>query len=145
MVHVPFRRPWPGDQRADRRHGGPRAGHPPLIKPHVESGKVRVIAVDGQDRHPALPAVPTLQEAGLNVDHHRRLWPQRADRYGPKPILARLRKVMTEMIEDKRWSIACACSAMKRSPDRRRLQDFIVKDLEQWRAVAKAANIKIEN
>jgi hypothetical protein len=24
-------------------------------------------------------------------------------------------------------------------------KDFIVKDLEQWRAVAKAANIKIEN
>ena len=60
--------------------------------------------------------------------------------------MARLRKAMDEMIEGQGGG---------RAPARARLsscdhligdayRDFIVKDLEQWRAVAKAANIKIE-
>ena len=64
----------------------------------------------------------------------------------PEPILARLRKVMTEMIEDK--AVVERLRVLGYESDHLigdAYKDFIVKDLEQWRAVAKAANIKIEN
>ena len=35
------------------------------VLPHVQAGKLRVLAVTGRERDPTLPEVPTLQEAGL--------------------------------------------------------------------------------
>jgi len=118
---------------------------PPLIKPHVESGAVRVVAVTGKARHPVLPDVPTLQEAGLNVTTIVS-YGLSAPTGTPEPILARLRKVMTEVIEDK--AVVERLRVLGYESDHLigdAYRDFIVKDLEQWRAVAKAANIKIEN
>jgi tripartite-type tricarboxylate transporter receptor subunit TctC len=37
----------------------------PNVLPHVQAGKLRVLAVTGRERDPTLPDVPTLQEAGL--------------------------------------------------------------------------------
>lgn len=37
----------------------------PLLLPHIRSGALRALAVSGAQRHPALPEVPTLQEAGI--------------------------------------------------------------------------------
>lgn len=36
--------------------------------PHVQSGRLRVIAIAGPDRHPTFPQVPTLAEAGVPFD-----------------------------------------------------------------------------
>lgn len=37
----------------------------PIAVPHINAGKLRLLAVCGEARTPAFPAVPTLQEAGL--------------------------------------------------------------------------------
>src|SRR5258706_12672087 len=37
----------------------------PVAVPHVQSGKLRAIAVTGAARSPLLPEVPTVSEAGL--------------------------------------------------------------------------------
>ena len=67
----------------------------PLIKPQVDSGTVRVVAVTGTARHPLLPDVPTLQESGLNVTTIVS-YGLSAPADTPEPILAKLRKDMTE-------------------------------------------------
>jgi tripartite-type tricarboxylate transporter receptor subunit TctC len=36
------------------------------LLPHINAGKVRMLAVNGAERHPALQAVPTFQELGLD-------------------------------------------------------------------------------
>lgn len=36
--------------------------------PHVQSGRLRIIAIAGPDRHPTFPQVPTLGEAGVPFD-----------------------------------------------------------------------------
>lgn len=38
---------------------------PPSVLGHVQSGKLRALAVTGKTRHPGLPNVPTVAEAGL--------------------------------------------------------------------------------
>jgi tripartite-type tricarboxylate transporter receptor subunit TctC len=38
---------------------------PPLVQPHIASGKLRVIAVSSRVRSPVLPNVPTVQEQGV--------------------------------------------------------------------------------
>jgi tripartite-type tricarboxylate transporter receptor subunit TctC len=37
----------------------------PLLLPHIQSGALRPLAVSGSRRHPSLPNVPTVQEAGI--------------------------------------------------------------------------------
>jgi len=37
----------------------------PLLRPHFETGTLRPLAVSGARRHPALPNVPTVAEAGI--------------------------------------------------------------------------------
>jgi tripartite-type tricarboxylate transporter receptor subunit TctC len=37
----------------------------PLLLPHIRSGALKALAVSGPARHPALPEVPTMQEAGV--------------------------------------------------------------------------------
>jgi tripartite-type tricarboxylate transporter receptor subunit TctC len=65
MVHVPFNGSPPAVQNlvGGQVHG---AFLPLLaVKPHVESGKVRVLAVTSPQRSPLLPAVPTFNEQGF--------------------------------------------------------------------------------
>jgi tripartite-type tricarboxylate transporter receptor subunit TctC len=38
---------------------------PPSVGPHVQSGKLKALAVTSKERHPMLPDVPTTKEAGL--------------------------------------------------------------------------------
>jgi len=145
MVHVPFAGLGPTTNALIAGTVDLALVTPPLIKPHVESGAVRVVAVTGKTRHPLLPNVPTLQEAGLNVTTIVS-YGLSAPTGTPEPILAKLRKTMTEMIEDK--AVVERLRVLGYESDHLigdAYKNFIVKDLEQWRAVAKAANIKIEN
>jgi tripartite-type tricarboxylate transporter receptor subunit TctC len=145
MVHVPFAGLGPTTNALIAGTVDLALVTPPLIKPHVDSGAVRVVAVTGKTRHPLLPDVPTLQETGLNVTTIVS-YGLSAPTGTPEPILAKLRKVMTEMIEDK--AVVERLRVIGYESDHLigdAYRDFIVKDLEQWRAVAKAANIKIDN
>jgi tripartite-type tricarboxylate transporter receptor subunit TctC len=145
MVHVPFAGLGPTTNALIAGTVDLALVTPPLIKPHVESGAVRVLAVTGKTRHPLLPDVPTLQETGLNVTTIVS-YGLSAPTGTPEPILAWLRKAMTELIEDK--AVVERLRGLGYESDHLigdAYRDFVVKDLEQWRAVAKAANIKIEN
>jgi tripartite-type tricarboxylate transporter receptor subunit TctC len=61
-------------------------------------------------------------------------------------IVARLRKVLSDMMSDRAFTDHLYSMGFEVRPligDEYR--DFIASDLEKWRAVAKAGNIKIEN
>ncbi len=64
MVHVPFNGTPPAVQNLVG--GQVHAAFLPLtaVRPHVESGKVRVLAVSTPKRSPLMPAVPTFVEEG---------------------------------------------------------------------------------
>jgi tripartite-type tricarboxylate transporter receptor subunit TctC len=64
MVHVPFNGTPPAVQSLVG--GQVQAAFLPLlaVKPHVESGKVRVLAVSTPQRSPLMPGVPTFTEEG---------------------------------------------------------------------------------
>ena len=65
MVHVPFNGTPPAVQNLVG--GQVQAAFLPLlaVKPHVDSGKVKVLAVTSPKRSPLMPNVPTFTEQGL--------------------------------------------------------------------------------
>ena len=65
LTHVPFR-----GQPTTEMIGGQidlMFALPTPLLPHIQSGKLRVLAVSGKERNPRLPDVPTFKEFGINT------------------------------------------------------------------------------
>jgi tripartite-type tricarboxylate transporter receptor subunit TctC len=91
-----------------------------------------------------MPDVPTLKEAGLNVSTIVG-YGLSAPAGTPEPVLAKLRQGISNMMKDK--ALIARLSELGYETDLQlgdAYRDFILKDLEQWRGVAKAANISID-
>ncbi len=79
------------------------AGHVPMtitsvqaVKGLVESGKVRALAVTGSTRSPAMPDVPTMQEAGVPAaDVELRFW---FAIFGPKGMPAAVKAKLSQAV-----------------------------------------------
>jgi tripartite-type tricarboxylate transporter receptor subunit TctC len=62
MVHVPYRGGALAIQDLVAGNIGVSFGSPPALLPHVQSGKIRMVAMAERKRHPDFPDLPTLEE-----------------------------------------------------------------------------------
>lgn len=118
---------------------------PPQAKQLIAAGSIRALATTGEKRSRVLPEVPTLREVGVNgtaVICYGLLAPAKTD----PQIVARLRGTLSDMMRDQAFTDHLYALGFEVRPligdDYR---DFIVKDLDKWRAVAKAGNIKMRS
>ena len=145
MVHVPFAGLGPATNALVAGTVDVSLVIPVQAKQLIEAGSVRGLAVTGETRSRVLPDVPTLIEQGLKetaIISYGLTAPAKTD----GKIIARLRQVMNEMMKDDAFTGQFTKLGFELRPligDQYR--DFIVKDLERWRAVAKIANIRIGN
>src|SRR5712691_8375124 len=103
-VHIPYK--GGGQAIADIV-----AGHVPMTitsvqatKSLVEAGKIKALAVTSAARSPAMPSVPTMQEAGIKpADVELRFW---FGIFGPRgmpaAVKAKLEKAVSAVIGDQR-------------------------------------------
>jgi tripartite-type tricarboxylate transporter receptor subunit TctC len=74
------------------------ASPPGMAVPHVEAGKLRVLAAWGAKRHPAFPDVPTLKELGYDVENY--VWSGVfAPKGVPGPVMAILQKAVAAAVK----------------------------------------------
>jgi tripartite-type tricarboxylate transporter receptor subunit TctC len=102
-VHIPYK--GGGQAIADVV-----AGHVPMTitsvqatKSLVESGKIKALAVTSATRSPAMPAVPTMQEAGVKktIDVELRFWfGVFAPKGLPDPVKAQLEKALATVMSN---------------------------------------------
>ena len=66
LTHVPYK--GSGQAIADVLAGQVQVfiTTPPSVMQHVQAGKLKALAVTGKSRHPGMPQVPTVAEAGLS-------------------------------------------------------------------------------
>ncbi len=62
MVHVPFKGGGPAIADTVAGHTQVHLGSLPTEMPHIRAGKLKVLAVGGKKRNPALPDYPTISE-----------------------------------------------------------------------------------
>ena len=74
MTHVPYK--GSGQAIADVLAGQVQVfiTTPPSVMQHVQAGKLKALAVTGKTRHPQMPQVPTVAEAGGPADFEVRSW-----------------------------------------------------------------------
>ncbi len=118
----------------------------PSALPQVRSGKLRALAVTTLTRSKQLPDVPTVSESGLPGFEYSNWYGFLVPAKTPKPIIQRLFKEMTAVLNatDVRERLVSAGMdpAPSKSPDE--LDQFLPKDQEKWARVVKTAGIKFD-
>jgi tripartite-type tricarboxylate transporter receptor subunit TctC len=113
--------------------------------PHVQSGKLRAIAVTTAKRIPALPNVPTVAESGL-PGYEVILWHGLIGPKGlPRPIVERVNAEVTKALSLKQTADQLQNDGVAPAggtPEQFRAQ--ITKEIDVWRKVAAAAGVKAE-
>ena len=148
---------------ADAVHVGYRgnqAGFPDLVngriafmavdvvgaKPLVDRGEINAIALSDDERHPAVPAVPTSVEAGL-PDYRFTTWSgMYAPKNTPREIIARIHADMTEayaLPEVRERILGMGGSQVPpMGPDD--FQAFTVQQIAAWGRIIRQADIRVE-
>ncbi len=113
--------------------------------PHIKSGKLRAIGVTGPARLPALPDVPTFDEAGLK-GYDATGWQGIFVPAGtPKEIVAKLSDALLKTMADKGVAerfVANGAEVTPSTPDA--FAKYIGSEIDKWTRIAKAANIKVD-
>ena len=145
MVHVPY------------KGGGPAlndviGGQVPLFfgnlastLQHVQSGKLKALAVTSAKRSPILPEVPTLAEAGLKGAEIYEWNAVFAPANTPEPVVAKLASAFQQALESPEVKARVAQlggDIQKGSPDE--AKKFIDQQINQWSRVIKERGITTE-
>ena len=143
ILHVPYR--GGADALNDLLPGNVHMQNEPVNLPHVKAGKLILLAVNGKQRNPDFPDVPTLSEAGIqNADV-----PIFFAFYGPKglpdAIIKKINDKMVERAKDpeflkKMWAVNAIPSPVSPAEMAKILEDDIAANAK----LIKEANIKLE-
>lgn len=116
----------------------------PMV-PHLAAGAVRALAVSADRRNPALPDVPTVQQAGV-AGYHVASWNALAAPAGTPPeVLALLQRTVREAlaaaaVQDKLGKIGMRLSASTPAE----LQALLASEIRRWGEVIRRAKIEPE-
>ena len=109
---------------------------------HIQSGKVRPLAVSGRMRAAQLPDVPTYQEVGLAPIEESSWYALFAPKGTPAPVIARLNAEMTRILatpDMKERELRMGFRLEGGTPER--LGAFLKSEIAKWAELAKRAGL----
>ena len=145
ILHVPFR--GAGPAMIDTMGGHTKVGFGSITSaiPHIRSGKLRALGIGDKRRSPALPDVPTIDEAGV-AGYEAGNWIGLVAPAGtPAPIVARLHKEIAAVLDtpDAQKQFANeGAEVWRMSPEE--FGAFMRSELAKWGRVVKEAGIKAQ-
>ena len=143
LVHVPYASS-PQAVTAVIRNDAQMACLPAIaVTPQAKAGAVKILGVSTAHRSPYLPDVPTLKEAGIDVEADA--WNGLIAPGGtPKSVAEKISKDVSEIIKQPAMREKLATQLMEpvgSSPDELRAR--MDGEISRWAPVIKAANVKI--
>ena len=110
-------------------------------KPHIDAGKLRALAVTSRKRAPALPAVPTVAEAGYGDYEALQWFGLLAPAGTPQQIVSRLHVLTAAALRDPETRRRLADEEpVGNSPEE--FSKVMKTEVEKWTKVARAANLQ---
>lgn len=115
------------------------------LLPHIKSGKLRALAVSGDQRSPLLPDVPTVAEAGV-PGYSMKNWNGIVGPAGLPPLLvARLQADLREILKDKGVQDQFAAQGVEMEIlDSKAFGQRLRDEIATWNEVVKATGAKID-
>ena len=145
MVHVPYKGTGPALQDLLGGQVDLTFGTAPPFMPHIQAGKLRVLAVTGKERLPSLPNAPTTAEAGYPGVNATSWFALFAPASVPKPIIDKLAADLKKVVEDpafRKKAEEQGATADYLSPQQ--LGERVKADFAGWAGVIKSSKIEAE-
>ncbi len=145
MVHVPYKGTGPALQDLLGGQVDLTFGTAPPFMPHIQAGKLRVLAVTGKQRLPSLPDAPTTAEAGYPGVNATSWFALFAPAATPKAIVDKLTADTRAVVQSEEFrKKAQEQGATADYQDPAQLAAKVKADLAGWAAVVKSARIEAE-
>ena len=145
LLHVPYKGIGPALTDVLGGHISLMVSSPVSSQPHVQSGKLRGLAITGRSRLAALPSVPTMIESGVPNFESTTWFGMLAPAGTPPAIIARLNKDFVALLQrpDAREQISrTGADPVGNSPEQ--FAAHIKSEIAKWGKVVKAARIQVQ-
>ena len=143
MMHVPYKGTGPALQDLLGGQVDLTFGTAPPFMPHIQAGKLKVLAVTGKERLPSLPDVPTTAETGFPGVNATSWFAMFAPAGTPAAIVSKLESdVRNALAEPAFQQKARDQGAAADFMDSKALGDMVQRDWDMWAQIVKEANIK---
>jgi tripartite-type tricarboxylate transporter receptor subunit TctC len=145
VVHVPYKGTGPAMNDLIGGHVDVMISGISSARPHLDAGTLRALAVTGEKRNPAVPDVPTFQEAGLGGVTASTYWGVLAPRGTPQPIIDRLSAEFAKAVKDP--AVVARIDQLGYLPIGGSPADYeqnLKSEIEKWADVITKANIRLE-
>jgi len=117
----------------------------PSILSQIKNGRVRALAVTTLVRSPVAPELPSLEESGYKGSAAELWWGVLAPAGTPQPIVDRLNTEINKIIQSAEMKDFFLREGAEPAPMKPAAYEaFIAAEIDRWKKVAKAADIKPE-
>jgi tripartite-type tricarboxylate transporter receptor subunit TctC len=116
------------------------------VRPHMESGRLKVLAITAAKRSPAVPDIPTIAESGVPGYEVDQWYGVITSAKVPKPIVQKLNAGIVELL--KAPDVAKRLASDGSTPVGSAPEHFdahIKSEIAKWRKLVKAAGLKLQN
>jgi len=145
MVHIPYRGIAPAT--TDLIAGQTQAMFPGLAAalPHIRGGRLRALAVTGNQRHPALKDVPTMEEAGLKGFDAQQWYGVVGPAGMPAPIVKQINDAIAQVLAQPDFRDKLSAEAVELTPmTPNQFLDYMKRDLARWTDLARERKINLD-
>ena len=114
LMHVPYR--GNGEALPDLLAGNVHAMFEAVVFPYVKAGKLTLLAVVDDERHPDFPNTPTIKESGF-PDYDMPIWFGAYAPHGtPRAVIAKLHAEISRIHDDKEFGARLMTAGMRVYP-----------------------------
>ena len=145
ITHVPYKGMGPATNDLLAGQIQVLVASAPSILGQVKGGRVRALAVTSATRSPVAPELPSLEQSGYKGSASELWWGVLAPAGTPQPVVDRLNTEINRIIlspEMKEFFLKEGAEPASMKPAE--FEAFIAAEIERWKQVAKAADIKAE-
>lgn len=113
--------------------------------PHIQSGKLRPIAIAASERSPLLPNVPTLGQDGLKAFDVENLYAVYVPKGTPPAIIGRLEREIRKILTNPDFKTRMSNQGIHPEfQNAERLAEITTTEHTKWEKIVKSANVKVD-
>ncbi|MBU3551418.1 tripartite tricarboxylate transporter substrate binding protein [Polynucleobacter sp. MWH-Berg-3C6] len=113
--------------------------------PHIQSGKLRPIAIAAAERSPLMPNVPTLGQDGMKQFDVENFYAVFAPKATPPAIVAKLEREIRKILTNPDFKARMAAQGIHpQFANSQKLAEISAEEHAKWEKVVKSANIKVD-
>ena len=113
--------------------------------PHVQSGKLRPIAIAATERSPLIPNVPTLGQDGMKQFEVENFFAVYVPKNTPPAVVSKLEREIRKILTNPDFKARLATQGIHpQFTNSEQLAEITNKEHDKWDKVVKSANIKVD-